>query len=321
MNSFERRVLARNVFHKLGSTGVPLPLHWSRGEYSHEENNKIRSIWKAHFDYEKYKFEQTGRFELPLLVINLTTRCSLKCKYCSVTQPGVPAEKHQTYNLDDFKNDLKKLLNAVNGINELTLSGGEPLLLKNLHEYLEYALGYNKIKRIWITTNGTIIPPQDLVAVSKKRPGCVNFSVTHNSHPLRNKENKVQDVCSLLRQNGIRHNLVNSDWIPTTPPRRKNMSIAQLEGMYAKCLEIGGAWCTSMNADGVIAACHKFHYYDLQGFELDKSETIRIRDIPEQDLREALINFYMRSYYKGCAYCDNVNDACKPSIKAGEQLP
>lgn len=97
----------------------------------------------------------------PVVVWNITRRCNLKCLHCYAHARNIP-----------FNNELttmegKKLIDdlAGFGVPVLLISGGEPLVRKDLPELAAYAV--EKGMRAVISTNGTLITPQ-MAATLKK---------------------------------------------------------------------------------------------------------------------------------------------------------
>lgn len=82
------------------------------------------------------------------LGINITNRCNQRCKYCVVNGGELHSELEHTY--------LIKLLNDAYafGIQEITFSGGEPLLYPNFMDIVET---YSKKFKMNILTNGSLI--------------------------------------------------------------------------------------------------------------------------------------------------------------------
>ncbi len=89
------------------------------------------------------------------LRLSVTDRCDLRCKYCM-------PEKSSFYSKSDFLNldDLKKISFSLFdlGIRKIRITGGEPLIRKDILEFLEF-LSFQKKKglvdEILLTTNGT----------------------------------------------------------------------------------------------------------------------------------------------------------------------
>jgi 12,18-didecarboxysiroheme deacetylase len=90
----------------------------------------------------------------PVVVWNITRRCNLKCLHCYAHAKNIPFDNELT------TMEGKKLIDdlAGFGVPVLLISGGEPLVRKDLPELAAYAVG--KGMRAVISTNGTLITPQ-----------------------------------------------------------------------------------------------------------------------------------------------------------------
>ncbi len=88
--------------------------------------------------------------------ISVTDRCDLRCKYC------MPDSNPHFYKKDEILdlNKLKLISEALIklGIKKIRITGGEPLVRKDIIQYLEYLsskLEQKLINELLITTNGT----------------------------------------------------------------------------------------------------------------------------------------------------------------------
>ena len=90
----------------------------------------------------------------PVVVWNVTRRCNLKCVHCyaHATEEAV-SDELTTAEGKALIDDLSAF-----GVPVLLLSGGEPLMRKDLPELAEYAV--QKGMRAVISTNGTLISPK-----------------------------------------------------------------------------------------------------------------------------------------------------------------
>ncbi len=69
----------------------------------------------------------------------INSHCNLNCKFCN---RKAPICSPQYYSLEQFDKDLKHFKDNGVYINDLTFTGGEPLLNKNLEEYFQIARKY-----------------------------------------------------------------------------------------------------------------------------------------------------------------------------------
>lgn len=103
--------------------------------------------------------DQHGRSKRKLRV-SLTDRCNLRCPYC---MPDHPQWLPKTQILR--REELMRLLSLFvtqGGICELRLTGGEPLLRRDLAEIIREcgSLREQGLERISLTTNGLLLPQQ-----------------------------------------------------------------------------------------------------------------------------------------------------------------
>jgi MoaA/NifB/PqqE/SkfB family radical SAM enzyme len=121
-----------------------------------------------------------------LLLCNyyLTYRCNAYCEFCHF---GV----HENFNaspyakLDDFKSNVKQL--AGLGVKFIDLTGGEPLLHKDIHLMAEFAKGLNM--QTSITTNGLLYSK-----FADKLAGKVNLLHFSLDSPDEEEHNRIRKV-------------------------------------------------------------------------------------------------------------------------------
>ena len=100
------------------------------------------------------------RYDRPLksLRLSVTDRCNLRCKYCMPEQDYVwlPREDVLTYEematLTGYFTDL--------GVDRVRLTGGEPLLRRDLPRLIRLLLQNRRVTEIALTTNGILLAEQ-----------------------------------------------------------------------------------------------------------------------------------------------------------------
>lgn len=103
------------------------------------------------------------------IYFDITYRCNLKCKYCYIDkkdQNWYNRALKEEMSLEQIKSTIDDL--AVQGIELISLIGGEPFVRKDLPEIIEYI--YNKNIEVNINTNGTIINSPILRILKKYKP-------------------------------------------------------------------------------------------------------------------------------------------------------
>jgi GTP 3',8-cyclase len=100
------------------------------------------------------------RFERPLrsLRISVTDRCNLRCQYC-MPEPDyvwLPRESLLTFE------EIAALVDAFTdaGVDRVRLTGGEPLLRRDLPDLIELLADRSGIRDLALTTNGVLLPSQ-----------------------------------------------------------------------------------------------------------------------------------------------------------------
>lgn len=117
--------------------------------------------------------DRFGR-KIEYLRISVTDRCNLRCKYC-MPENGVPMLRHEDIlNYDEIIR-LVGLFSKL-GISKIKLTGGEPLVRKNLSALVQGLKNSEGIEEVTLTTNGTLFKDQ---ALSLWEAGIdkVNFSL------------------------------------------------------------------------------------------------------------------------------------------------
>ena len=99
--------------------------------------------------------DRFGR-EITYLRISVTELCNLRCRYC-MPEDGICKKTHEEMLTED------EIIMAVEaaaslGIRKLRITGGEPLVKKNIVSICRRAAAVPGIREVCITTNGTLLP-------------------------------------------------------------------------------------------------------------------------------------------------------------------
>lgn len=90
------------------------------------------------------------------LRLSVTDKCNLRCRYC-MPEYGVCPKRH-----DEMLTE-EEMVSAVRaaaslGIDKLRITGGEPLVKKNILSLCEKCAAVPGIREVCVTTNGTLLP-------------------------------------------------------------------------------------------------------------------------------------------------------------------
>ena len=94
--------------------------------------------------------------DITYMRISVTELCNLRCRYC-MPEDGVCKKAHEEMLTED-EMILAIEAAASLGIRKLRITGGEPLVKKNIVSICRRAAAVPGIKEVCITTNGTLLP-------------------------------------------------------------------------------------------------------------------------------------------------------------------
>lgn len=111
--------------------------------------------------------------EITYLRLSVTDLCNLRCRYCMPAE-GFCKRRHEDMLTED------EMISAVGaaaalGIHKLRLTGGEPLVKKNIISICSRANGIEGIDEICLTTNGVLLPR---FASELKRAGVKRLNIS-----------------------------------------------------------------------------------------------------------------------------------------------
>lgn len=100
------------------------------------------------------------RFGRPLrsLRLSVTDRCNLRCKYCMPEEEYAWLPRETLLSFEEMKG-LTGLFTEL-GVDKVRITGGEPLLRKDLPTLIRLLLQNQRIKDLALTTNGVLLAEQ-----------------------------------------------------------------------------------------------------------------------------------------------------------------
>jgi radical SAM protein with 4Fe4S-binding SPASM domain len=116
----------------------------------------------------------TEKYVPLVLSWNVTRKCNLKCSHCYIN--ASPREYTDELTTEEGKRLIDQICEVSHPL--LILSGGEPLLRKDIYELIEY--GTQKGLRMGLGSNGTLI--DNSVARKLKQSGTKTVSISIDSH-------------------------------------------------------------------------------------------------------------------------------------------
>lgn len=280
--------------------------------FDEEFHNKILPIIAALYLDKVY---------IRLAQITLTERCSLKCKKCA----------HACYNVDSSVEDMDLLavynsadnfFSKVDLVNEFVLIGGEPLLYKHLLQAIEY-IGKkyrNQMGVYCITTNGTIVPNEEVLRACQKYQ--VLFRISNYSKAIPRLKKSHQKLIEALEKYQIEYKLAIEDgnWIDYGfEYLNKEMDEKKLIETFDKCLTP----CREVRENKLYfcvmarSVSDNLHLEEGQGdyLDLDKLHGENYK----RELMEFNLGYSEKGYLDMCHRCHGM-DAINYPIPVAEQL-
>ena len=251
--------------------------------------------------FEKNDGEQ---FVIPYLPVMITTRCTLKCEYCNNLMPYFK-EKACDSLAEKIMENVEKVTNVAGKILFLEIVGGEPLLHKNLEQILQGIADNDKVEKIVIVTNGTVIPNEAVTNLLKK------YNVLIRVSDYGYLERIVRFV-RYAEENELNIWVTASDWMYPGNLEKREAST------YELCKQVEACFFTMQCKymyEGKIFHCARAASLYALGY-LGEEEGLDVQNLTEKKLRD----FYLKTYYSGaCKYCYLFTDKTK-TISPGKQM-
>lgn len=203
-----------------------------------KQMNKIdnKADEKFENDYYEYKKQLMQQHPLKILFFEVTSRCNARCEHCGSSCGDFVPKNEIT--IDEIKGVLDDIANNKNyNPREImvNITGGEPLMRKDLFEITDYA---NKLGFPWgMTSNGMLIT-EDVV---KKMVDTNMYSISISIDGLEKTHEKFRKVPGSFKKiiNGIKlmqKEPTIKDIQVTTCVNKKNLN--QLEDLYKLMLDL-----------------------------------------------------------------------------------
>ena len=92
------------------------------------------------------------------LRISVTDRCNIRCFYCMPAENVVFMDKHELLTFEEIERFVRVAVPL--GLRKIRLTGGEPLVRRNLHVLVKMLAAIDGIEDIGLTTNGILLADQ-----------------------------------------------------------------------------------------------------------------------------------------------------------------
>lgn len=253
---------------------------------------------------------------LPLATVVLTEACTLNCAECSHFMQYF--SKPRTYDKDVISENFHRLYNAVSFIRNLSISGGEPLLHKDIEEIIERLAGYENIGYISLTTNSTILPSEGFFERISKID---NLIIRLSSYGQYSKY--IKQIAELCEKYKIRYAVLdNATWYGGLRITELNKDFDEVQHIFQAC-----STKDMLLAENSFAKCHMALFADKLGATPDDLPGLDgCLDVSAKDFSSDKLKAYLESneVLKPCSICSGasrVREQVPPAEQAKEKLP
>lgn len=235
---------------------------------------------------------------LPYVEIVTTTYCNLHCKDCANLISHYERPYHIDFDL--IIHSLNKLLKLFDRIEIIGILGGEPFLYPNLTELIDYLCNEEKIEKVRIVTNGTILK-YDIALLNKLKNDKIFVQVNHYSIV---QANKAVEICEMFKNNRINYFYVDrtlEKWKKFGNYFNVSKDVVDLEKQFKNC----EMKCHSI-LNGKLYYCPRSAHGDDLGMILE-SNVVDLADV-SIDIEKTKINIiellYKCRYLEACKICN-----------------
>ena len=283
------------------------------------EKHKLKNLYNF---IQKIRFLIKRKPVISTLEYVVTTRCTMNCKLCNTFVPYFTNETHsKIVTFEEFKNDLDKILKSVDYIYCFGFVGGEPFLAKDLAKMIKYACSKKQIKHVFIATNCTILPSQELLDAMKSKKFIIRTSNYTNVKNIKGGVTvKYEEVKKLIKKNKIRLSdpqEMGNTWITAPELYKDSQNPEKLTKDWDNCQR---RFC-NMLCEGVFVPCTAalFMNRNMELTQEIKDESPNIREFKSsKELTEKFIEIFSKPYSDYCNYCHTENT--QYGLPCGEQV-
>ena len=252
--------------------------------------------------------------------ISLTERCTLRCRDCAHGCFAVDP-KSSDMDLAVAKQSADSFFSVVDRINEFVLIGGEPFLYSGLAEMIAYAgeKYRDKMMIYSITTNGTIIPDENILDLCRKYE--VTIRISNYSGTLVRLKERYALLTKCLDEHHIMYTISEPDqqWMDygfrsVDRGGDENELTEVFDRCKTPCREIRGSkyyYCVMARSVS-----------DNLGFGVGKDDYLELANLGENGKKVFLefdMGYSQKGYLDMCNFCHGA-DAVKYPVPAAVQM-
>jgi len=255
----------------------------------------------------------SGVLNIKSIDIQITERCSMKCKNCSNLMQYY--NKPINSDLNELFLSIQRFMSCVDDVYEFRVLGGDPFMNKDLHKVVDELKKYNQVKKIIVYTNAKIIPKGSNLDCLKHNK--VILDITNYGDGLSTKHDEIIKV---LEDNEIMYSTtLTTSW--TDSGRILPYQEETIEQKKSKFINCCNSDILSILHGKLYRCPFSANATNLKAVPDDKSDVVDLCDekISTKDLKVKIKELaYNKDFLTACSYC-NGRDYTVQNIKAAEQ--
>lgn len=282
-------------------------------DYSHLELSEYALEEVQH--YEKY-LTTIENCQADALVINhceivVTEKCTLRCRDCANLMQYY--KKPMDIEIKNIIQDFNRFIQVIDVLCELRILGGEPFICRELGKLIKEYAECEKIKRITIYTNATLIPDQNTIEALMHEKVAVHLS---NYGTCSGKIELLERI--FTEKNIIFYTHKYEKWRNFGGVEKRNYTKEQLNRLYQTC---SSGKCYTFYRGKLYLCPRAAHGEQLGIFQNRKCEYIDFsNECSETEKRKELKNLLSEvKTLTACDYC-NGESVYSEEIDAAVQM-
>ncbi|WP_026509895.1 radical SAM protein [Butyrivibrio sp. LC3010] len=281
------------------------------GSYSDYFNEYEKEIIEKK---ERYKAKLSGLNSYKIIISNIdlvvTEYCNLSCHGCGSLMPLYKKPEH--ISLDEIMVPFDRYLDSIDELLELRILGGETFLYPDLAALLKHVINSEKIKKIIIFTNATIIPEDDVMELIANEKVSIHVA---NYGRVSKELDKLIAVCD---ENNIRYYVHDYlEWKDMGNLDFRDYDSKKLRELFMSC---DNKNCSSFYRGKVYVCPRAAHGERLGYFKNREDEVIDFNiEKPIEMIRKKIRDMSRKNCYSACNYCSG-NNIYNKTITAAQQI-